>query len=141
MKFRTQTNKIVLHCSATKEGWDVRPERIREWHLHRGWHDVGYHYIIDLQGEIHIGRDIHKYGAHCKGQNHDSIGICYVGGLDSEGDPKDTLTYKQSAAFYKLVVKLRDIFGEMPIFGHNEFSEKACPSFDVEDKFGGFCRR
>ena len=141
MKYRQSTNKIILHCSATREDQDVSISRIREWHLHRGWHDIGYHYVIDIHGGIHVGRDIHKYGAHCRGQNHDSIGICYVGGLDSDGEPHDTMTRNQSASFYELVVRLRAIFGEMPIFGHNEFSDKACPSFDVEDKFGEFCRR
>ena len=64
------------------------------------------------------------------------IGVCYVGGLDGYGDPCDSMTDIQECAFFELVDKLRDVFGHMTIHGHNEFSAKACPSFDVLDKWG-----
>ena len=77
-------NKIILHCSATPEGREHNVEDIRRWHLRRGFSDIGYHYLIHLDGTIEVGRPIEKRGAHCSGQNRNSIGICYVGGMDKE---------------------------------------------------------
>ena len=72
-------NKIILHCSATQEGQEFDVNDIKQWHLQRGFTDVGYHYVILLDGTIQDGRDIRTIGAHCKGQNYGSIGICYIG--------------------------------------------------------------
>ena len=141
MRYRISTDQIILHCSATPEGRQITVDQVKEWHLHRGWHDIGYHYVIDLDGVVHEGRDIHKQGAHCRGQNYNSIGICYIGGLSREMEPKDTMTQEQMSGLYQITHQLRAIFGGLPIFGHNEFSEKACPSFDVIEKFGAFCKR
>jgi N-acetylmuramoyl-L-alanine amidase len=86
-----EINKIIVHCSATREGENFEVAEIRKWHLARGFNDIGYHFYIDLYGEIHKGRDISKIGAHCKGHNRNSIGICYCGGVEADGKtPKDT---------------------------------------------------
>ena len=87
-----EINKIIVHCSATREGENFEVAEIRKWHVEgRGWSDIGYHFYIDLYGQIHKGRDIAKMGAHCKGQNRNSIGICYCGGVEADGKtPKDT---------------------------------------------------
>lgn len=136
---RVKYNRIILHCSATKEGEHVTTETIRSWHTSppRNWSDIGYHFVIlnDGMGTVERGRPVWRNGAHTKGHN-DTIGICYVGGLDGYGDPCDTMTDIQECAFFELVDKLRDVFGPMSIHGHNEFSAKACPSFDVHDKWG-----
>ena len=76
-------NKIIIHCSATPEGRDVNTETIRQWHTAKGWSDIGYHYVIELDGSVNMGRDIDRIGAHTKGHNTGSIGICYVGGMDA----------------------------------------------------------
>ena len=133
--------RIILHCSATPEGREVSVETIRGWHTDpppqgRGWSDIGYHYVIHLDGKIEIGRPIEVQGAHVSGENEDSIGICYIGGVDASNEPKDTMTVSQEIAFVEIVKSLRLIFGELSIHGHNEFSTKACPSFSVEEKFG-----
>lgn len=133
--------RIILHCSATPEGREVSVETIREWHTDppprgRGWSDIGYHYVIHLNGKIEIGRPIEVQGAHVSGENEDSIGICYIGGVDALNKPKDTMTVLQEISFLDIVKSLRLIFGELSIHGHNEFSTKACPSFSVEEKFG-----
>ena len=92
-------NKIIVHCSASPEGKNFSVSEIRRWHLQRGFADIGYHFVIYLDGSVHVGRPLHKSGAHCKGQNKNSIGICYVGGLDSDGKtPKDTRTDTQKAS-------------------------------------------
>ena len=60
-------NKIIIHCTATPEGRDVSVDTIRQWHLDRGWSDIGYHYIIDLEGNLHEGRPVERQGAHVRG--------------------------------------------------------------------------
>jgi N-acetylmuramoyl-L-alanine amidase len=77
-------NKIIIHCSATPEGRDVKIDTIRQWHIDKGWADIGYHYVIELDGQIQAGRPVELLGAHCLGQNKFSIGVCYVGGMDKK---------------------------------------------------------
>lgn len=125
-------NKIILHCSATDGDVDI--QTIDHWHRLRGWTGVGYHFLIRTDGTVERGRDIDVVGAHCKGQNADSIGICYAGGT-RDGKPFDTMTEMQEMRFIKLVDSLRDVFGPLPVHGHNEFAAKACPSFNVQTKF------
>lgn len=125
-------DKIIIHCSATPEGRDVKTETIRQWHLKRGWSDIGYHYVIELDGKIVSGRPLERVGAHCRGENTGSIGICYVGGVNEEMIPKDTRTEAQRAALHSLLFDLTDNFAQATVHGHNEFSSKACPSFNVQ---------
>ena len=128
-------NKIILHCSATSEGKDFDVNDIKEWHLQRGFTDVGYHYIIKLNGEIQEGRDIRTIGAHCKGQNYGSIGICYVGGLDSEGKGKDTRTKEQKESLFNLIDELMIAYDLTidDVYCHYQFAKKLCPCFKIED--------
>ena len=134
---KRKIDKIIIHCSATREGQDISVETIRDWHLKRGWSDIGYHYIIDINGKLHAGRPLEKTGAHCKGHNTGSIGVCYIGGVESDGKtPKDTRTKEQKAALDDLLFVLTDVFANVSIHGHNEFSSKACPSFDVQAEYG-----
>ena len=122
-------NKIIIHCTATREGDDISVSTIRKWHLARGWSDIGYHYVIDLKGNINAGRPIELMGAHTKGQNKYSIGISYVGGVEADGKtPKDTRTKAQKDAIIRLVKKLKCCYPDVTIHGHNEFSNQACPS-------------
>ena len=82
---------IIIHCSATPEGKSLSAEACRQDHiLHRGFRDIGYHFYITRDGEIHRGRALEKIGAHCRNHNAHSIGVCYEGGLDANGKPKDT---------------------------------------------------
>ncbi len=129
-------DEIILHCSATPEGRDVSMADIRKWHVdERGWSDVGYHFVVTLDGTVHVGRPMDRAGAHCKGRNGNSIGVCYVGGMDSDMVPKDTLLPVQERSLRKLIKAIRLLFGEVEISGHNQYSAKACPSFDVKEKF------
>jgi N-acetylmuramoyl-L-alanine amidase len=128
-------NKIILHCSATKEGQNFTVADIDRWHKERGFSKIGYHYVLYLDGSIHKGRDISEIGAHVTGQNANSIGICYIGGLDANGKAKDTRTDAQKASLVKLVAELKKQFPNSTIHGHNEFANKACPCFDVKKEF------
>ena len=127
-----EIEKIIIHCSATPEGRDVSTKTIRKWHLDRGWVDIGYHWVILLNGSIEPGRPELIAGAHTKGHNANSIGVCYVGGVDQDMKPKDTRTPAQKIAMQKLLFELTDRYKGATIHGHNEFSSKACPSFNVQ---------
>ena len=132
MKHR-KIDKIIIHCSATREGDDISPSQIKEWHVARGFKTIGYHFVITLDGRTHVTRSLAQVGAHCKGQNKNSIGICYVGGLDKNGKPKDTLTSAQKITLLRLVKALKQSYPKVTIHGHNEFANKACPCFDVSE--------
>ena len=128
-------NKVLIHCSATPEGRDVKTKEIKKWHLSNDWSDIGYHYVIELDGKVVEGRPVELVGAHCLGQNKFSIGICYIGGMNkSMSKPKDTRTEEQKESIVKLIKKLRGRYGDLTVHGHNEYSNKACPSFDVSNE-------
>ena len=130
-----EIKRIILHCTATTAGLEIKASTIDLWHRRRGFDEIGYHYVIYANGEIAQGRDVRSQGAHTKGHNEDSIGIAYVGGLDKNHEPKDTMTMKQEVALLHLVNSLRVVFGDLPLHGHNEYSNKACPSFNVQEKY------
>lgn len=128
-----QIREIIIHCSATPGGRDYTVADIDRWHKARGFKMIGYHYVICRDGSIEQGRPLEMVGAHCKGHNARSIGICYIGGLDRKGRPKDTRTPAQKDSLWALVQALLKQFPNATIHGHNEFANKACPCFDVKD--------
>jgi len=128
--------EIIIHCTATPQGKHITVDTIRNWHLKRNFKDIGYHYVIYLNGLIKRGRMDSVVGAHVKGKNKHSIGIAYVGGIDGEGKPKDTMRPLQEIAMVNLLHSLKKAYPNATIHGHNEFSNKACPSFDVQEKYG-----
>ncbi len=128
-------NKIIIHCTATPECRDVSISDVRRWHVEeRGWRDVGYHFLIRLDGTIEEGRPIEQTGAHTRGHNWDSIGIAYVGGLDTNMKPLDTRTEEQKEALVDLLCQLKDAYNGK-IYGHRDFSNKECPSFDAKTEY------
>jgi len=128
--------EVIIHCSATREGQDVSVDTIRDWHLAKGWNDIGYHFYIDIDGTIHKGRDIDRIGAHCKGRNRNSIGICYCGGVEADGKtPKDTRTQEQKESLLHVLKTIKAMYPESMIYSHNEFAAKACPSFDATSEY------
>ena len=129
-------NEIIIHCTATPEGREVKMSEIRQWHKARGFSDVGYHYVIHLDGMIEPGRDVDLVGAHCTGHNTHSIGVCYVGGMDSANKKtKDTRTLKQKDALKKHIGFLKELYPRATVHGHNEYANKSCPCFDVKSEF------
>lgn len=125
-------DEIIIHCTATFPEQPVTVEDVARWHRRLGWQTIGYHFLIDQSGAVQTGRPVEDVGAHCKDHNAHSIGICYVGGLDHDGQPMDTRTDAQKNALLTLVKQLLTQFPEAKVHGHNEFANKACPCFDVQ---------
>lgn len=153
---RRSIDYIVVHCTATPEGKDSTVEQIRREHKAQGWADIGYHYVVTLDGRLHLGRDVDRAGAHVEGHNSNSIGIAYVGGLENKpGVPyaklkaKDTRTPAQKATLLSLLIDLHKIYPYAKICGHRDFSPdkngngtiepsewiKDCPSFDAKKEY------
>ena len=88
-------DSVIIHCSATKAGMDFSVADIDRWHRAQGMNGIGYHYVVRLDGTVEKGREVEVAGAHCLGWNGRSIGICYIGGLDTNGNPADTRTDEQ----------------------------------------------
>ena len=86
---------IVIHCSATRADVPLSPRQLDEMHRQRGFDGCGYHYYVRRDGEICTMRSVDRPGAHAKGYNQHSIGVCYEGGLDEQGRPADTRTELQ----------------------------------------------
>lgn len=154
-------DSIIIHCSATKAGVDLKAKDIDRMHKQRGFNRIGYHYVINLDGTIETGRPLTMEGAHCNTKgfsgvsyNRHSIGICYIGGLDKNGKPADTRTEAQKKALKNLVVELCGKYEICEVLGHRDTSPdldddgevepkewiKACPCFDVNLEFPNFLK-
>lgn len=152
---------IIIHCSATKNGQDLRAKDIDRIHKARGFKQIGYNFVIDLDGLVENGRPLSMDGAHCntkgfssQSYNKHSIGICYIGGLDKNGKPADTRTEAQKNALRDLVAKLCKEYDIIEVLGHRDTSPdldgsgevepvefiKACPCFDVRGEFNSFMK-
>jgi len=128
--------EAIIHCSATKEGKDFTEKDIDRWHRQMGWDGCGYHYVVRLDGTIEPGRDMERVGAHCKGHNKQSVGVCYIGGLATDGKtPKDTRTTAQKAALLALLKRLKAKYPALKVYGHRDFAAKACPCFDAREEY------
>lgn len=130
-----QINEIIVHCTATREGQNFKVEDINRWHKQRGWNMIGYHYVVYLDGTIHQGRSEDQIGAHCLKHNTNSIGVVYVGGLDANGNPKDTRTEAQKQGLRKLLTELKRKYPKATIHSHKDFAPKVCPSFDATKEY------
>ena len=128
---------IIIHCSATPEGKSLSAEACRLDHiLHRGFRDIGYHFYITRDGEIHRGRPLEKVGAHCRNHNSHSIGICYEGGLDADGRTKDTRTLEQRGSLLALLRELKKYFPKALIVGHRDLNPlKECPCYSCVEEY------
>ena len=131
---------LIIHCSATPEGKDYTVEDIDRWHKARGYNckgiHIGYHYVIYRDGSIHQGRSEEMQGAHVKDHNAHSIGVCYIGGLDLNGNPKDTRTSEQKTTLLQLLKQLKSRYPNAIIASHHTFNpQKPCPCFDAEHEY------
>lgn len=105
-------------------------------HKQRGFRTCGYHYVVKLDGTVEKGRNISEAGAHCKGYNAHSIGVCYVGGRNAAGQIADTRTPAQKAALLKLITQLTQLYRCKTVGHHDHTSGKTCPNFDARREYG-----
>jgi N-acetylmuramoyl-L-alanine amidase len=137
---KRRIDQLVLHCAATINTRPYNAFDIDEWHLDRGWSGIGYHYVVLLDGTIQKGRWVDYSGAHVKGHNSHTIGICYIGGLDQHRRPAyDAWSPEQKESTIRLITKLADGYGLDPyagdLLGHNEFPRvyKDCPCINMNE--------
>tara|TARA_R100000664_G_C2733831_1_gene123802 strand:+ start:778 stop:1188 length:411 start_codon:yes stop_codon:yes gene_type:complete len=119
--------KIIVHHSASSA---VSKEKIEEWHIERGFSEIGYHYVIQAGGLVRLGRKIDRIGAHCKGHNSDSVGVCVVGSFEN-GAP---VPGSQWVSLVSIVSDLMVQFdlSVKDVYGHKELGQTLCPGFDPQ---------
>ena len=133
-------NEIIVHCTATEAGKDFKAADVRRWHTApppkgRGWKDIGYHFVVDLDGTVECGRPVEQKGAHCSDHNATTIGVCYVGGLKYD-KPADTRTEAQKRSLAALIGVLKSCFPSIAkVSGHRDYANKACPCFDAKAEY------
>lgn len=130
---RTKTDLIVVHSSATPPDMDIGAYEISRWHKDRGFDDIGYHVVIRRDGEIEYGRPLDVRGAHAKGFNSRSIGVCVVGGVDSNMEAELNFTEEQFSSLDRVLTALQGLFLDTSVVGHKDLpaTSTKCPSFDV----------
>lgn len=153
---KRQINGFIVHCTASKPSVWLDVKDIDKMHAQRGFKKqpksgrvCGYHFLVRQDGEIQGGRFLDEIGAHVAGYNSHTIGVCYVGGLDENGKPKDTRTPQQKASLVWLLAELRKYYPKATIKGHRDYSPdknkngkiepwewlKACPCFDAQTEY------
>ena len=129
--------RIFVHCSASEFG---DASVIDQWHKERGWDGIGYHYVIlngcrskgeyhkGDDGKIEPGRPLDKQGAHCKGENADSLGVCLIGVRHFSPEQ----LYTSVPFILRQLMKEYNLTAD-DVYGHYEFtSEKSCPNINME---------
>ena len=117
-------DEIIIHCSDSDIAAHDNIATIREWHKARNFKDVGYHYFVRKNGTVEIGRNINTIGAHCKGHNRRSIGVCLSG--------RSKFTQTQFDATNALIIRLYGKLGKaVKVSPHSDYSNKTCPNFDI----------
>lgn len=114
---------------------DIGAREIDHWHRARGFREIGYHFVIRRDGEVETGRPLGEIGAHARGHNHRSVGVCLVGGRGAGGGAEANFTAAQYDALWRLLGALAPRFPDAEVLGHADLPKvrKACPCFDVRD--------
>lgn len=129
--------EVIVHCSATPPDMDVDATTIRQWHTDpppkgNGWRDIGYHYVIKRDGTVEHGRPLDIQGAHCRGHNSHSVGICLVGGIDKDGSSEFNFTRDQAISLRGVIDRLQRELGQLKVVGHRDYdTHKDCPCFNA----------
>ena len=119
---------IIHHSAVSREKNSEQFEAINNYHRRKGWGIIGYHFLIEPNGRIRVGRNENHIGAHCIGRNHDSLGICLTGNFDIE-DP----TKEQEKSLKVLLSDLLKEYKKAQIAYHRNFANKSCPGKLIAD--------
>lgn len=124
---------LTIHCAATPEGRHVTHEQITQWDKAK-FGQTSYHWVIELDGSMHRTLRDDQKGAHVGRANTGNIGICYIGGVDKNLNPKDTRTDAQKKSLLTLIRTYKERYPGIEIRGHRDWPgvKKACPSFNVK---------
>ena len=123
-KPRRKIHRIFIHCSASDYAQHDNIATMKQWHLARGFSDVGYHFFIQKNGTLEYGRDIEKTPAAQKGHNLNTLAICL------HGLKEEKFTKAQFDTLRKLAEQIEHNYENISFHGHCEVSSKACPVFD-----------
>lgn len=123
-KPKREIKKVFLHCSDSDLPQHDCPFVIRDWHLQRGFNDIGYHFIITKDGTIHKGRSLARMPASQEGNNMGSIAICLTG--------KTIFSQMQLSSLQELCGEINQLYETITFHGHCEVSSKPCPVFDYK---------
>jgi N-acetylmuramoyl-L-alanine amidase len=131
---------ITIHCSATPKGRDIGRNEINQMHIQRGWSEIGYHFVIRINGTVEKGRALNKVGAHVGAHNQNNLGICLVGGVNENNVPLEGLhhyTHAQISALDMLLQECLDQWPNADVKGHRDWPAvaKACPCFNVKTDY------
>jgi len=130
MYYINKLKKIILHHSAiSTTAMALQFNAIKAGHIRNGWGDIGYHYLIERNGVVMTGRNRKYQGAHCYGQNGDSIGICLAGNFQYE---KPSLA--QIESLKRLLSTLKKEIGDLPLTFHRNYRNTSCPGKNINTK-------
>jgi len=118
---------LIVHCSDTSNSENLNATDIHKMHLGFGWDGIGYHKVILRSGEEENGRPEYWIGAHTKGKNLVSLGVCLIG--------RDQFTKNQFNTLEKILIDWKKQHPLAIIKGHVEAitTTKTCPNFDVKE--------
>ncbi len=136
-KTKRKITSIAIHCSFSPQYRGDNADEIDAWHFARWGSGIGYHYIVLEDGTLEKGRWVDFKGAHVKGFNKKTIGICRIGGMAKDGKAIDDCTLAQIRTLRKLSLALTDMYdlSMNKVLGHNEYPgvNKACPLMNVNN--------
>ena len=117
---------LVVHCSDTDDDNNLSALDIHKMHLSFGWDGIGYHKVINRLGEVENGRPEYWVGAHVKGKNFVSLGVCLIG--------RKNFTKMQFKALEETLINWKKKYPKAKILGHNEVvkTHKTCPNFNLQ---------
>ncbi len=131
-----QINYIVAHCTATSQTATV--ESIKNyWQNTLGWRNPGYNYIVEPDGRITQLQPDDKIANGVRGENHHSVHVAYIGGIDTQGNAIDNRTVAQKTSLKSLIIELQAKYPLAKVQGHRDFPgvAKACPCFDAREEY------
>lgn len=135
MTFKAE--RIILHCSASANGKPVDISEVEKWHLARGFSKVGYHIVINTTGEAQRGRFLNEAGAHCEGENHNSIGICMIGTNKFTKQQWDSLRSQIDSIRISLNIPASKIYGHYQMPSAIK-QGKTCPCFEIGEFYSWY---